>query len=313
VPGGERAALEVLELAPDTTAVIAYNDLMAIGALRALRQRGRRVPADASVIGFDDIAVAAYVDPPLTTIAQRTDEMGRWAVGRLTGAVNGADTVRLPVELRVRESTGPAPADPRRQRLLARVLDADLGGLARDDRPADALARATDEHLGPVRDAGQPDVLDGERPGGRGEAERAGRGPHPRAADARPDERREQGREECVAGARRIDLVLGGRGQVAERLGRAVLAGRDEQAAVAALGDRAVARPGGAACDSSPRVVSLSTSRWLKPTRSPRRRMARSAGSTRSTRLPGHEPPQHPLPRDRDRSRRAGCARPSRR
>jgi len=109
VPGGEQAALEVLDLAPDTTAVIAYNDLMAIGALRALRQRGRRVPADASVIGFDDIAVAAYVDPPLTTIAQRTDEMGRWAVGRLTGTVNGADTVRLPVELRVRESTGPAP------------------------------------------------------------------------------------------------------------------------------------------------------------------------------------------------------------
>jgi len=110
VPGGERAALDVLDRAPETTAIIAYNDLMAIGALRALRSRGRRVPADASVIGFDDIAVAAYIDPPLSTIVQRTDEMGRWAVGRLTGAVDGPDTLRLPVELRIRESTGPAPA-----------------------------------------------------------------------------------------------------------------------------------------------------------------------------------------------------------
>src|SRR4029453_15010374 len=79
VPGGERAALEVLELAPAPTAGIAYNDLMAIGALRALRQRSRRVPADASVIGFDDIAVAAYIDPPLPRIAKRTDGRGRWA------------------------------------------------------------------------------------------------------------------------------------------------------------------------------------------------------------------------------------------
>ena len=110
VPGGESAALEVLDGHSETTAIIAYNDLMAIGALRALRQRGRRVPTDASVIGFDDIAIAAYFDPPLTTIAQRTDEMGRWAVDRLTGAVDGPMTVRLPVELRVRESTGRAPA-----------------------------------------------------------------------------------------------------------------------------------------------------------------------------------------------------------
>jgi hypothetical protein len=96
---------------------------------------------------------------------------------------------------------------------LARVLDADLGGLARDDRPADALSRATDQHLGPVRDAGQTDVLDGERPGGGREPKGAGRGPYPRAADARPDERREEGREERVAGSRRIDLVLGAVGR----------------------------------------------------------------------------------------------------
>jgi LacI family transcriptional regulator len=109
--GGEVAANELLDRAPETTAFIAYNDLMAIGALRALRRRGRRVPAEASVAGFDDVALAAYVDPPLTTIAQRTEEMGRWAVARLVGEDGlGPSSVRLPVDLQVRESTGPAPA-----------------------------------------------------------------------------------------------------------------------------------------------------------------------------------------------------------
>ena len=112
VGGGERAAYDLLDRAPDTTAIVAYNDLMAIGALRALRRRGRRIPADASVVGFDDVAVAAYIDPPLTTIAQRTDEMGRRAVAQLTGDGEGIgpETIRLPVDLQVRESSGPAPA-----------------------------------------------------------------------------------------------------------------------------------------------------------------------------------------------------------
>ena len=108
--GGEVAAGQLLDRAPETTAFIAYNDLMAIGALRALRRRGRRVPAEASVAGFDDVALAAYVAPPLTTIAQRTEEMGRWAVARLVGEDPlGPSSVRLPVDLQARESTGPAP------------------------------------------------------------------------------------------------------------------------------------------------------------------------------------------------------------
>jgi LacI family repressor for deo operon, udp, cdd, tsx, nupC, and nupG len=88
---------------------------MAIGALRELRRQGRRVPRDASVVGFDDVALAAYVDPPLTTITQRTDEMGRWAVAKLTGGGDGNGDghgpapIRLPVELHVRESSGPVP------------------------------------------------------------------------------------------------------------------------------------------------------------------------------------------------------------
>ena len=110
VGGGEAATEELLDLAPGTTAIVAYNDLMAIGAIRALRRRGRRVPVDTSVVGFDDVPLATYVDPALTTISQRTDEMGRWAVERLIGE-NGVEpsSVRLPVDLRVRDSTGPAP------------------------------------------------------------------------------------------------------------------------------------------------------------------------------------------------------------
>lgn len=107
--GGEVAANELLDRAPETTAFIGYNDLMAIGALRAVRQRGRRVPEDASVVGFDDVALAAYVDPPLTTISQRTEEMGRWAVERLVGDDEiGPSSVRLPVDLQIRGSSGPA-------------------------------------------------------------------------------------------------------------------------------------------------------------------------------------------------------------
>ena len=114
--------LELLDRAPDVTAVLAYNDLMAIGALRAVRRRGGSVPEDVSVVGFDDVALAAYVDPPLTTLSQSTAEMGYWAVARLaerlrprTGTTDGhhgaesAAAVMLPVRLEVRGSTGPAP------------------------------------------------------------------------------------------------------------------------------------------------------------------------------------------------------------
>jgi len=124
VAGGGRAMQRLLTRAPDLTAVICYNDLTAIGALRALRAAGRRVPDDVSVVGFDGLSLAAYIDPPLTTIAQSTTAMSRWAVRRLieridehaaastgTAAPTGADVteiVRRPVRLVVRGSTGPA-------------------------------------------------------------------------------------------------------------------------------------------------------------------------------------------------------------
>ncbi|MGP4086500.1 LacI family DNA-binding transcriptional regulator [Streptomyces sp. KR55] len=76
--GGERAMRELLDRCPDLDAVFAANDLTAAGALRVLRERGRRVPDDVAVIGFDDmLPVAEQTDPPLTTIRQDIEEMGR--------------------------------------------------------------------------------------------------------------------------------------------------------------------------------------------------------------------------------------------
>ncbi|MFE9444191.1 LacI family DNA-binding transcriptional regulator [Streptomyces sp. NPDC006602] len=76
--GGERAMRELLDHRPDVDAVFAANDLTAAGALRVLRERGRRVPEDVAVIGFDDmLPVAEHTDPPLTTVRQDIEQMGR--------------------------------------------------------------------------------------------------------------------------------------------------------------------------------------------------------------------------------------------
>ncbi|MEU4170112.1 LacI family DNA-binding transcriptional regulator [Streptomyces sp. NPDC026665] len=76
--GGERAMRELLERRPDVDAVFAANDLSALGALRVLREQGRRVPEDVAVIGFDDmLPIAEQMDPPLTTVRQEIEEMGR--------------------------------------------------------------------------------------------------------------------------------------------------------------------------------------------------------------------------------------------
>ncbi|MBW5423570.1 substrate-binding domain-containing protein, partial [Streptomyces sp. BG9H] len=76
--GGERAMRELLDRVPELDAVFAANDLSAAGALRVLRERGRRVPDDVAVVGFDDmLPVAEQAEPPLTTVRQDIEEMGR--------------------------------------------------------------------------------------------------------------------------------------------------------------------------------------------------------------------------------------------
>ncbi len=111
--GGERAASEILAQVPGVTAIACYNDMTAIGVMRALRAAGRRVPADISVIGCDDIAAASWVVPALTTVAQQKADMGRLAVEHLAAALESPEsvppeTILLAMVLRERESTGPA-------------------------------------------------------------------------------------------------------------------------------------------------------------------------------------------------------------
>lgn len=111
--GGERTAIELLQQGLPVTAIACYNDLTAIGVLHALRDHGRRVPDDVSVVGCDDIAACTWVVPALTTVGQRKADLGRMAVERLARSLRGEvdaasrDVIRLPMELFVRESTGP--------------------------------------------------------------------------------------------------------------------------------------------------------------------------------------------------------------
>ncbi|MEU6548890.1 LacI family DNA-binding transcriptional regulator [Streptomyces sp. NPDC046915] len=97
------------------TAVFAANDDMAIGLIRALTEAGRRVPEDVSVVGFDDIPVAAYVTPPLTTVRQPFDAVAQEGLKRLVHAIENpkADPMAsssTPVDLVVRASTAPPPS-----------------------------------------------------------------------------------------------------------------------------------------------------------------------------------------------------------
>jgi LacI family transcriptional regulator len=91
------------------TALVSFNDMAAIGAMRALEDLGFRVPADVSVIGFDDIKLAAFINPRLTTIRQPLSNMGRIAaqcvLNRLHGLERFRDQITVEPELVVREST----------------------------------------------------------------------------------------------------------------------------------------------------------------------------------------------------------------
>ena len=89
--GGARAMAELLERAPDLDAVFCASDLMAVGALRVLREAGRRVPEDVAVVGFDDAPVAQTSDPPLTTVAQPLEEMSRLMTELLLEEIRGAE------------------------------------------------------------------------------------------------------------------------------------------------------------------------------------------------------------------------------
>jgi LacI family transcriptional regulator len=113
--GGAAAAQQLLEqgivAAGDVTAIFAFNDQMAAGALGALQRAGLRVPADISVVGFDDIPQSSAIFPALTTVAQPIGEMGTIGVRLLLERIARRDAprqrVHLATRLVVRESTGP--------------------------------------------------------------------------------------------------------------------------------------------------------------------------------------------------------------
>lgn len=110
VNGGFRAGAELAGQTPTPTAAVAYNDLMAIGLIRGLEHEGLQVPADISVVGFDDILVSQLVTPPLTTVAAPMHTMGLTAVRNLLAIIKGAQAATgeafvLPTKLVVRGST----------------------------------------------------------------------------------------------------------------------------------------------------------------------------------------------------------------
>jgi LacI family transcriptional regulator len=99
----------ILHIHPRPTAIFALNDLMAIGALRALAEAGYVVPRDMAVVGYDDLEIARFINPPLTTIAQPKKEIGRQAVNlvveRMSSKNRPPSRLVLPPELIVRRST----------------------------------------------------------------------------------------------------------------------------------------------------------------------------------------------------------------
>ncbi len=114
--GGYRAMQRMLACSPAPTAVCASDDIMAIGALKALKDAGKRVPQDISLVGFDDIDMIRFVSPSLTTIRQPIEEISRQTIDILIRLITHKDNMeeipnylQIIPDLIVRESTGPAP------------------------------------------------------------------------------------------------------------------------------------------------------------------------------------------------------------
>jgi DNA-binding LacI/PurR family transcriptional regulator len=111
VEGGAAAASRLID--QGATAIVCGSDLMALGAIRAARQRGLEVPRDLSVVGYDDSTLIAFTDPPLTTVRQSVQAMGEAAVRALIDEIAGEPAPRAEYvfrpELVVRGSTGAVP------------------------------------------------------------------------------------------------------------------------------------------------------------------------------------------------------------
>jgi LacI family transcriptional regulator len=112
-PGGYQAMGLLLDRLAPPLAVFVANDEMAIGAVEAIRGRGLSIPDNVAIIGFDDIQIASYIRPPLTTVRQPINRLGSLAVQRLLRRIadpeTEAETIVLPTELVIRRSCGCIP------------------------------------------------------------------------------------------------------------------------------------------------------------------------------------------------------------
>jgi DNA-binding LacI/PurR family transcriptional regulator len=105
---------QLIDLEERPTAIVCFNDMMAMGVIRALHVAGLRVPDDCSVTGFDDIEIASYMMPPLTTFHQPKYELGKQAAEMMLSLLTHVDdtpvrTVKLLGTLVQRESVAPPP------------------------------------------------------------------------------------------------------------------------------------------------------------------------------------------------------------
>jgi DNA-binding LacI/PurR family transcriptional regulator len=110
--GGERAVERLLRASPCPTALFCYNDATAMGCLRAAKQAGLHVPRDLSILGYDDIAAAPYLDPPLTTVAQTKYALGQTATEMALALIQGQEKTRdilLQPQLVIRSSCNEPP------------------------------------------------------------------------------------------------------------------------------------------------------------------------------------------------------------
>ncbi|MFI6928860.1 LacI family DNA-binding transcriptional regulator [Streptomyces sp. NPDC050287] len=102
VGAGERGMDALLDAHPDVTAVVGFNDLIAVGAIRTARRRGLRVPDDVAVLGFDGLALGELVEPPLTTLSIDKRELGRLAVEQVAAQLSGDEKPPAEGDARVR-------------------------------------------------------------------------------------------------------------------------------------------------------------------------------------------------------------------
>lgn len=107
--GGLRSAKEILQMDDRPTAIFTISDITAIGAIKAIKQEGLRVPEDIAVVGFDNTGIAAMYDPPLTTVAQPRYDLGKISMEILLDLINNKNIVNKEIylehELIIREST----------------------------------------------------------------------------------------------------------------------------------------------------------------------------------------------------------------